>query len=233
MISVASEPIPEVLSGHRRDGSPSRRTHVAFLPLPFVDHRHANGHLVGLGLALPRDLGPAERATVLEALGRLTSGHEAAAGDGKLRLGSLGRWSLEALGAATMPWSLRSESWARPAAHWASVTPVVFDRFSDDPVEKRQIIADSCERIGLPRPAEVRFSHVSPFLGAPPSPEFGPLDRGAGRPVRPYTHVGLSFTDAEARPRPVGGPVLIGAGRYRGYGVLRPYDPRRSHPWTP
>ena len=37
-----------------------------------------------------------------------------------------------------------------------------------------------------------------------------------GRPPRPLFHVDIVF------PVPVRGPVLIGAGRYAGYGVCRP-----------
>lgn len=228
VISAAAEPVPETLSGHAPDGGVSNRTHAAFIPLPFVGHEHADGHLLGLAIALPEDLKPAEIQSAQESLATLTSRPDDSADPGRLVMGRLGRWRLEPLTVGPVPYSLRSETWTTPSSVWASATPLVLDRFVDDEEEKRAVVATACERIGLPRPVEVRLSRVSPLPGAPPSPKFGPLPRSGDRPARPFTHALLVFSDGAGDPLPVRGPVLLGAGRYRGYGLFRPLNRWRS-----
>ena len=44
---------PEWLSGHAPDGSPSKQPRPAYLPLGFVGHEHADGHLLGVAIAVP------------------------------------------------------------------------------------------------------------------------------------------------------------------------------------
>lgn len=228
VIAAAPEPVPESLSGHASDGGPSKRTHAAFIPLPFVSHRHADGHLLGLAIALPAGIPSVEAQVAQEALAALTSRPEDEDDPGRLVMGRLGRWRLEPVATGPVPYSLRSETWTGPSALWASATPVVLDRFTERDDEKARVIATACERIGLPRPAEVRLSHVSALRGAPPSPEFGPLPSSNHRPARPFTHAVLVFRDPEGHPLPVRGPVLVGAGRYRGYGLFRPLLPRKA-----
>jgi CRISPR-associated protein Csb2 len=46
-------------------------------------------------------------------------------------------------------------------------------------------------------------------------PAFG---NGNGKPPRPQVHAWLRFD------QPVTGPVMLGAGRYRGYGLGKPLD---------
>ena len=69
--------------------------------------------------------------------------------------------------------------------------------------------------MGLPPPAEIGVSRYSAFFGAEPCEKFVTLRRAGDRP-RLGTHITLAFD------RPVEGPVLIGAGRYFGLGLLRP-----------
>lgn len=223
IISVTPEPVPEYISGHQANGSPSDRPHAAFLPLAAVEDHHADAGLLGLAVALPRALPEDARRSCLRALSGLAS-WPSDGGPGKLIMGSLGRWRLEPIDAATPTATLRTETWTRPAPVWASVTPVVLDRFTRNEDEKHQTIADACEHVGLPRPAEVRTSHRSAIRGAPPSPAFGHLLSSKRRPTRPFTHVLLVFRSPEGRPVDVQGPLLIGAGRYRGYGLLRPLE---------
>jgi CRISPR-associated protein Csb2 len=134
------------------------------------------------------------------------------------------------------------------------VTPVVLDRFPKadrlKPSERlaweeevRAIIRAACTRIGLPEPDHVDIDTTSWQIGSPrafgkrrplrgqPGAEthasavlgdgFPPYPaRGTNSP-RPQVHVWLEF------PRPVVGPVLLGAGRYLGYGLCKPLH-RRS-----
>ena len=54
-MKVAIRP-PEWLSGHDSAGQPTRKIHAAFFPLPYVGFKHADGHVMGSGIALPRGM---------------------------------------------------------------------------------------------------------------------------------------------------------------------------------
>ena len=77
-------------------------------------------------------------------------------------------------------------------------------------------MVDACRWAGLPAPSSVEIELGSPARGVPPLRRFHPYRRAAGRVTRPTVHVRLDFG------RDVAGPVLIGAGRYLGYGLCRP-----------
>lgn len=216
MLSAAERlgTIPEWMSGHAPGGEPSERPHIACFPLAFVDHRHADGHLLGVAIATPREISAEDRRHALRAL----------AGVEELRLGPLGRWRVIPEDADSPPHTLRSSAWTggrRGAARWATVTPVVFDRHpkSRDRAayeeEAEAIVRRSCVRIGLPEPRSVILTPVSAHLGAPASHEFPRMTRKDGAERR-HRHAILLFD------RPVRGPIAIGAGRHRGYGFCRP-----------
>jgi CRISPR-associated protein Csb2 len=79
------------------------------------------------------------------------------------------------------------------------------------------MIKECCVRIGLPVPREAIPTPVSAHLGTPPAHAFPRLQRKDGG-LRRHAHAILIFDE------PVCGPVILGAGRYRGYGVCRPMD---------
>lgn len=214
---------PEILTGHR---GPDRaeRPHVAFLPLPFIGHKHAHGGILGVALALPRDLATADRQRLLQALAGIR--------EQGLKLGSLGCWKLATFDDGSPRHSLQGRTWTAAAAgkhQWATVTPYVFDRHAkakDQAAYRSEVataLADSCTRIGLPAPWEVIVTAVSAHLGAPPAHAFPRLPRKDGSLCR-HTHAIVVFAE------PVVGPVLLGAGRYRGYGLCRPIEPGETMP---
>jgi CRISPR-associated protein Csb2 len=219
LVSQANELSAEaqqIISGHGPERKPLESPHLAFLPLAAVGHAHADGHLLGAALALPGELPFSVRQEVGQAAGRVR----------ELALGRLGKWSLEPLTMARPPVALRAATWtAHPegATHWASVTPVAFDQHpkAKDKAacqeEAAAMIAAACERIGLPRPREVIVTLMSAHLGAPPAHAYPRLRRKDGSERR-HTHAILVFAE------PVRGPVLLGAGRYRGYGFFRPME---------
>ncbi|MBI5445582.1 MAG: type I-U CRISPR-associated protein Cas5/Cas6 [Deltaproteobacteria bacterium] len=215
LLANCPPPIPEWVSGHEPDGRPSQRPHVSLLPLPFVGAEHADGHVLGLALALPAGLAADEVSRVLTPW--LTD---------PLRLFD-GEW-LECTVAPeereAPPWNLRPEAWTRPARRWATVTPIVFDRHpkGDDLWEQAaEMVKDACERIGLPRPVDVTLHPVSRVVGVPRASEFAPIERKRSGRLR-HSHAAILFGE------PVRGPVVLGAGRYRGYGLCRPDDPREG-----
>jgi CRISPR-associated protein Csb2 len=211
-----------LLSGHDRDGAPLEGPHLAFVPLAFVGHPHADGRLLGMGLALPEGLPGEERRQALRAVGRVR----------RLLLGRLGTWQVASMTAARPAWNLRPETWtahAEGATHWSTVTPVAYDRHpkADDRAacqrEVASMIAQACARIGLSEPREVIVTPVSAHLGTPPAHAF-PRLRRKDDSERRHTHAIVVFD------RPVRGPILVGAGRYRGYGLCRPIDEERGEP---
>jgi CRISPR-associated protein Csb2 len=223
------QPPPEWVSGHKPEGSAGDREcgHIAFLPLPHVGADHADGHLLGMALAIPGDVPQSELAACLRdvLLDKNGEGKEI-----ELRPVNVAPKAKHG-GVMTLQFdeqqdyrlALKSHVWTRlplGSKRWATVTPIALDRHAksiDPAAEIEQIIADACERIGLPRPADVIPTPVSMFLGAPASREMPRIERKRGGKIR-QTHAVITFDE------PVVGPVLLGAGRYRGYGLCRPLN---------
>jgi len=212
--SDLSEPVRRLLSGHDERGAPLEDAHLAFVPLAFVGHPYADGHLLGMGIVLPDGLPANDRISALRALARVD----------RLLLGRLGVWRTNGVAAVAPPWNLRSNVWtAHPhgATHWSTVTPIAFDRHpkeKDRSAHQREIatmIAQAVVRVGLPEPRDVIVTAVSAHLGVPLAHAFPRLRRKDGSERR-HVHAILVFDE------PVRGPILLGAGRYRGYGVCRP-----------
>jgi CRISPR-associated protein Csb2 len=240
--------IPEWVSGHKPNGEPLQNgnQHLAFIPLPFVGHEHADGHLLGVGLVFPRGVSRAERG---RALSRFMIMEQGEPRDIPLTLGRLGVWTVRKRDWMEHRQALQPETWtAHPkgATTWATVTPVVLDRFPKcDPFKEREaweaevagMIATSCERLGLPTPVEVAVGTTSWHRGSPRAtvkrrplrghPEiaareaalgdgFPPYLTKGGNGPRPQLHVILRFE------KPVVGPILLCAGRFLGYGLCKP-----------
>jgi CRISPR-associated protein Csb2 len=198
-MALAEQPVIEELSGHRPDGSQSKKERAAFVPLPHIDHRYADGHLLGIGVALPR-LNPDIRLAVLAPISRVRC----------LTLGAAGAWPLTPALASDAR-GLQPATWTRPARRWASVTPIVLHRYPHRG-EYREIIAGACLHAGLPTPNEIIATPAAPFIGGAPAREFRGIQR------RAHVHAILCFD------RAVRGPIVLGAGRYQGYGLLRPME---------
>src|SRR5204863_9158446 len=104
------------------------------------------------------------------------------------------------------------------AAQWATVTPLVYDvhpRAAGEDAQRQEVaamIARACAHAGLPMPREIIATQASAHLGTPPAHAFPRLRRKDGGERR-HAHVIVTFD------RPVTGPLLLGAGRYRGYGL--------------
>jgi CRISPR-associated protein Csb2 len=211
-----SDSVRSILSGHDPSGAPLKGPHLAFLPLAFVGQdQHCDGHLLGMALALPSELSREDRRGVLVVIGRVR----------ELVLGRMGVWRIEAERSTRPLRNLRSEAWTgypSGSTHWSTVTPVVYDRHpkTKDKAayleEVADMISQGCLRMGLPtKPREVIVTSVSAHLGVPPAHAFPRLQRKDGSERR-HAHAILVFE------KPVRGPILIGAGRYRGYGFFRP-----------
>ena len=211
------QPAPEWLSGHSQFGLSTDRPHLAFLPLANVGHAHGDGRIMGFALALPVNL----QTSLLHAI--LFDGTEPRLLH--LTLGKLGEMQLELAG-ASRPQTLLPELWTKPSKRWATVTPMSFDRHPKgrgedafDEIEK--MVMDACERVGLTRQiiGSVNVMPVSAHIGSPANRGFPYLQRKSGGNIH-HSHVCITFTDE------VSGPLMLGAGRYRGYGLFRPLTGR-------
>jgi len=207
-----------LISGHAADGAPMQTPHLAFLPLGVIGHPNADGRLSGIALAFPNDISPEIRKEIFRAADMVcTQG---------LMLGRLGTWNLQLATMARQIKTLRAATWtAHPngATHWGSVTPIAFDHHPKAKdktgymIEAAEMVRTACRRIGLPSPGEVIPTPVSAHLGVPPAHAFPRLRRKDGS-ERCHTHAIIIFD------KPVCGPIVIGAGRYRGYGLFRPIE---------
>jgi CRISPR-associated protein Csb2 len=214
------QPPPEWLCGHRADGMPTTQPHLAVLPIANVANPHAQGHVMGVALAIPRDVPDNEIGRCLHSLFDLDD-------DGNpkpLRIYHGSDFDIDVifdLGESERE-AFKARHWCGNvdgAAAWTSVTPVALDRHGkrgrfDE--ETREQIAGACVRIGLPRPTKIAMSSTSFLAGVPHARSVPTLRRKDGS-ARQQVHVYLEF------PEPVHGPVLIGAGRFRGYGLCMPY----------
>lgn len=216
---------PPWLSGHEENGDKLRsRSHMALIPLPFIGHQHADGHLLGLGICVPRDVPSRDRARALGAI--LFDEETNLPRQLTLTLGRAGVWGVERDTDLAPRHNLRTSVYTTPSRSWASVTPVVLDRIpkanrQTDPLGWRQEVAEivsrSCENVGLPQPVSVRTEKTPFFIGSlramPGQGGFPQL-----RKEKFQVHVALEFDED------VGGPLLLGAGRFRGYGLMRPWS---------
>ena len=228
----AEDPIPEGLSGHSTDGRPTLAPHAAFLPLPFVGFEHADGRLLGMAVCMPDAVGDDARRALHRAIGNWERVAGRAGNDAlSLTLGVRGMVRLyRRRGPATVI-SLRPSVWSKASCRWVSATPIALPRhpgrLSGGTIAARakawalaeSSLALACEHVGLPRPISVEVS-LSPLLkGARPASRFPAFsrNRGAGRLVRrQLVHASLSFE------QPVSGPLMLGAGRFLGLGLMRP-----------
>ena len=212
------QPPPEWFSGHRPDGKASSMSHMALAPLAFTGSRHADGHVMGLALILPRGLTAQEAS---RCLGPLLTDAETGLPREDLRLFD-GGWlecGIEQETRERPPANLKVSTWTKESRVWASVTPVVLNRHFDgkDKWERAaESVKEMCGHIGLPRPREVLLHPVSLVEGVPHAREYPQLARKADRGRRSHSHAVVIFD------QPVCGPVLLGAGRFRGYGLCRP-----------
>jgi CRISPR-associated protein Csb2 len=215
---------PEWLTGHDADGRPTLNAHAAFFPLPYVGSEFADGHVMGLGMALPahlqKDAAEPGDSELRRVLGPMF--FDPATGEERIiRLWSKPRtweWQLERETRERPPLALRRNTWVRPSRVWASVTPVVLHHYPkkhrDGDVER--IIREAFISGGFPEPETVAIQSVSAVEGAGHAMTMPPYDEGGPGLCQYRTHALVRFRSM------VRGPMLVGRGRFRGYGLFRP-----------
>lgn len=221
LMTLSPQPVAQWLSGHSADGMPANGGHAAFVPLADIGHKYAEGMLLGLGVAFPRDLNPDDVNGLMDALMRAQEDAYSRNDDGlALYDGALLDWRVEIDQREARPITLQPRSWTEEpqpgATTWATVTPLVLDRFPKKDGDVEALIRLACERVGLKAPIECGAHSVSMFRGVPTAREFPPVPFKIGAAKRMHTHAWMRFAE------PVIGPLLLGAGRFKGYGLCRP-----------
>lgn len=267
LLAHGEQPSPEILSGHQPGGNgstpPTRRTHLAVVPLLNAGNPHSDGTVFGIAFILPADCSPQERHSVEQALRGWAAADEfgefwlvlpAGNADRPLRY-HLQELGVDRSGEPEPDWlspltsrrkTTTRDYWCRAARRWLTVTPIALDRFPGNlrgtqPETRDRAVAEAaagivqaCVNAGLAAaPSDVRRVTVrldAPLAGIPASPvgrtspgqrHFPGYRVGQGTP-RACVHAEIEFAE------PVKGPVLIGAGRFLGYGLCLPSPDNRG-----
>lgn len=222
--------LPETLSGHA-ESAPAERPHVAFVPLPFVGHEHADGAIMGCALVLPRQLPKSDRETLFRLIARWEKERADERGNLTLAAGSLPPFTLRRVDVSAKR-SLSPDLWCRASMRFITATPIALDRNPGNlrsnldgtahkaAVEAQRSISDACLRVVGVRPASVEVSLAPLLPGAQHVREYLPWPGRPGRTARMRVHADIRFA------QPVRGPLLLGAGRYFGLGLCLPVGDR-------
>ena len=191
---------PASLHGHGFSGSGYEI--ARYLALPDVGYRWSRGRIHGLALWMPPDSDVAARQRARDAafaIRRLTGrGVDVSVvpRDGEAR-----------------PLASRPDRWLHRSRGWVTACPAIHERRR--PLDLAEV-ARWCRHAGLSEPMAFRSARTPLVTGAL---DLAPVEvNRPGRPRLPYSHVELRFAQA------VPGPVVIGSGRQRGFGLCVPVD---------
>jgi CRISPR-associated protein Csb2 len=213
--AIGLEPhVPEIVHGH------GKHPHCAYVALPFVHpwQRHADGAIKGLGLLVTRGVKHEDLEAIALGLEKLQ--------ENGLGVSGIGTWHLDEVSEDDPPLrSLAPGTWRGPSRLWTTATPMVFGHFPKrGKGGEARVIIDSLAMAGIDpnNVVEIAVGQHSPLNGALPSWHFKPPSRAPaeGELPRLIRHVALRFD------RPVEGPLLLGAKRYFGLGLMLPLEER-------
>ena len=204
-----------VLSQHERiHGEPDQVLHghgfrgkgyeiARYLALPNVGYPRSDGRIHGLALWLPPGTDSKVRRKARDAalaVRRLTgNGLDVA----------VERRDEE----TDRPLATKPTRWLRLSQAWATAFPAIHERRR--PVDLPEVTR-WCRHAGLPDPIAFRSTRTPLVPGAL---DLAPVEvNRPGKPALPYSHVEVRFAE------PVPGPVVIGSGRQRGFGLCVQVD---------
>ena len=194
---IHGEP-PAVLHGH---GFAGKGYEIArYLALPDVGFARSRGRIHGLALWLPPGCDALERQRSRDAALAVR------------RLAGRGvDTSVSAHEDEERPWAANPERWMTSSEGWATAFPALHERRGTLDLAE---VSRWCRHAGLPEPVAFRATR-GPLV--PGAVDLAPEEvNRPGRPGLPYSHVELRFAE------PVRGPVVIGSGRQRGFGLCVP-----------
>lgn len=220
--------LPPTLSGHAESG-PTELPHVAFVPLPFVGHEHADGALMGCALVLPRVLASSDRELLLRLVAKWEKERADPRGNLTLAAGTLPPFLVRRVDVSAKA-ALDPMRWCRASTRFITATPIALDRNPGNlrsnrdgtahkaAVEAQRSISDACLRVVGVRPSSVEVSLAPLLPGAQHVRDFLPWPGRPGRTPRVRVHADVRFDV------PVQGPLLLGAGRHFGLGLCLPVE---------
>lgn len=229
IFGLADDPLPEDLSGHQPNGRPTQNTaHIAFWALPFVDAEYADGSIKALATTIPR-AASADAANALykavgkwEGLSRRNDAYPLALSvDSKIVKARRIKAQDQDCLATAIP-----ARWTRPSKTWATATPIALPRhpkgLNHSNPEKRNraweraegIVVQACENTGLPQPIQIDIGAAPYVRGVLPSQRYPSMAKNGNRHT--MLHARLTFS------HPVIGPLALGSGRFRGWGLMTP-----------
>lgn len=196
------DPLPRELHGHGFDGTGFEI--ARYMALPDVGFDHSDGRIHGAAVWLPRACG---ETTVQRA-------RAAARSIDTLQTASLNigvaPWDGEARPKAATP-----RRWRERSRAWVTAVPAIHERFGRlDLAELRRW----CKHAGLPAPVWFRSARV-PLVPGALALQPAQVQRSASPApdsAKPYSHIAVLFAES------VRGPVVIGGGRSRGFGLCVP-----------
>ena len=191
---------PAVLHGHGFNG---RGYDIArYLALPDVGHRWSRGRIHGLALWMPPGCDVTARRMARDAafaVNRLIGGGVDV--------------SVTPREDEDRPLAAHPDRWLRKSRAWVTAFPAIHERRRTLDLAE---VTRWCLHAGLPEPITFRSTRAPLAAGAI---DLAPVEvNRRGRPALPYSHVELRFAEA------VPGPVVIGSGRQRGFGLCIPVD---------
>ena len=189
---------PATLHGH---GFHSKGYEIArFLALPNVGFRWSRGQIHGLALWIPSGIDSVTARRCRDA-----------AADVRRLTGRGIDVSVSRCDEQERPVVMRPDRWTRPSRRWTTAVPAIHER------RRRLDLAELvrwCAHAGLPAPTGFRAGRA-PFVRG--GLDLVPIEvNRPGRIGLPYSHIEFQF------PHPVTGPVVIGSGRQRGFGLCVP-----------
>lgn len=221
------DPVPEILSGHapgtEKPTPATTLPHLAVVPLPFAGYAHADGRVRAVALVPPARLRAGEESQIRRAVSRWL-----ADGSGQLNLGSRPSVEVTSIEAIDAPASARPDRWCNASRLWLTVTPIALDRNPGNllhaegarrqgaELAAKHIIARACVNIGLPEPVRVTIQTDPLLRGSASIRSFPKYAVQGGSVQRVLVHAAIEFGEE------VSGPMLLGAGRYQGYGLCSP-----------
>lgn len=197
---------PQVLHGHgfREKGYEIAR----YLALPDVGYRWSRGRIHGLALWIPPKSCPMEKERSRNAAFAVRQLKDKPSIDVSVfpNTGHLNHNS--------RPIAASSYRWLKHSSVWVTAFPVIHER------RKRLINLDEvtrwCTHAGLPEPIDIQSSRTPLAQGAI---DLAPIEvNRPNRPALPYSHLRIRFA------HPISGPVVLGSGRQRGFGLCIPQD---------
>ncbi len=192
---------PGVLHGHGFSGSGYEI--ARYLALPDAGFAHSKGRIHGLALWLPPNLDKDIRRKSIDAV--LSIRNLVAKEIDTI----VSPWDFE----NQRPYAANPKRWEISARRWVTVVPAIHERHRELDLAE---ITRWCVHAGLPKPVAFRSSRTPLISGAL---DLAPVEvNRPGRVGQPYSHVVLLFSEK------VNGPVVIGSGRQRGFGLCVPWE---------